>query len=155
MQWQLTVECHLTLPNLECYCDGSFVTCVQGNGLIRSTTSGSTAYSLAAGGSMVHPQVDPHIVSRFCSALQYCVKALQKCVGYSFSLFYIYYVLTLLNNLKDAHVQAPKDTAVVINLLSLFTRNLSSTWCYLYTRECLFNSCTNVLQIPWYLIKCN
>ena len=115
------------LTYLECYCDGSFVTCVQGDGLIISTTSGSTAYSLAAGGSMVHPQVNPHIVSRFCSALQYCVKALQKCVGYSFSLFYIYYVLTLLNNLKDAHVQAPKDTAVVINLLSLFTRNLSST----------------------------
>jgi len=45
------------LTNLECYCDDSFVTCVQGDGLILSTTSGSTAYSLAAGGSMVHPQV--------------------------------------------------------------------------------------------------
>lgn len=46
------------LTNLECYCDNSFVTCVQGDGLILSTTSGSTAYSLAAGGSMVHPQVN-------------------------------------------------------------------------------------------------
>lgn len=45
------------LTNLECYCDSSFVTTVQGDGLIVSTTSGSTAYSLAAGGSMVHPQV--------------------------------------------------------------------------------------------------
>jgi NAD+ kinase len=45
------------LTNLEVYCDSSFVTCVQGDGLIISTTSGSTAYSLAAGGSMVHPQV--------------------------------------------------------------------------------------------------
>ncbi|KAK8960088.1 putative NAD kinase 1 [Platanthera guangdongensis] len=45
------------LTFLECYCDNSFVTCVQGDGLILSTTSGSTAYSLAAGGSMVHPQV--------------------------------------------------------------------------------------------------
>nr|DAD29646.1 TPA_asm: hypothetical protein HUJ06_031114 [Nelumbo nucifera] len=44
------------LTNLECYCDNSFMTCVQGDGLIISTTSGSTAYSLAAGGSMVHPQ---------------------------------------------------------------------------------------------------
>ncbi|CAI0412521.1 unnamed protein product, partial [Linum tenue] len=44
------------LTNLECYCDNSFVTTVQGDGLILSTTSGSTAYSLAAGGSMVHPQ---------------------------------------------------------------------------------------------------
>ncbi|MBA0558156.1 hypothetical protein Golob_015187, partial [Gossypium lobatum] len=47
------------LTNLECYCDNSFVTCVQGDGLILSTTSGSTAYSLAAGGSMVHPQGCP------------------------------------------------------------------------------------------------
>lgn len=45
------------LTNLECYCDGLFVTAVQGDGLILSTPSGSTAYSLAAGGSMVHPQV--------------------------------------------------------------------------------------------------
>uniref|UniRef100_A0A0E0L215 NAD(+) kinase n=1 Tax=Oryza punctata TaxID=4537 RepID=A0A0E0L215_ORYPU len=44
------------LTYLECYCDSSFVTRVQGDGLIISTTSGSTAYSLAAGGSMVHPQ---------------------------------------------------------------------------------------------------
>lgn len=49
------------LTYLECYCDSSFVTCVQGDGLIISTTSGSTAYSLAAGGSMVHPQVCPVI----------------------------------------------------------------------------------------------
>ncbi|GMH10314.1 hypothetical protein Nepgr_012155 [Nepenthes gracilis] len=45
------------LTNLVCYCDHNFVTTVQGDGLILSTTSGSTAYSLAAGGSMVHPQV--------------------------------------------------------------------------------------------------
>ncbi|KAL5995245.1 hypothetical protein ACLOJK_025303 [Asimina triloba] len=41
------------LADLECYCDNSFMTRVQGDGLILSTTSGSTAYSLAAGGSMV------------------------------------------------------------------------------------------------------
>ena len=51
------------LTYLECYCDTSFVTCVQGDGLILSTTSGSTAYSLAAGGSMVHPQACLQIFS--------------------------------------------------------------------------------------------
>ncbi|XP_078442768.1 NAD kinase 1 [Wolffia australiana] len=54
------------LTYLECYCDGSFVTCVQGDGLILSTTSGSTAYSLAAGGSMVHPQVPGILFTPIC-----------------------------------------------------------------------------------------
>ena len=48
------------LCNLECYCDGNFVTHVQGDGLIVATPTGSTAYNLAAGGSMVHPQVILH-----------------------------------------------------------------------------------------------
>ncbi|KAK4793353.1 hypothetical protein SAY86_023788 [Trapa natans] len=54
------------LTNLECYCDSSFVTRVQGDGLILSTTSGSTAYSLAAGGSMVHPQVPGILFTPIC-----------------------------------------------------------------------------------------
>ncbi|KAF5471184.1 hypothetical protein F2P56_011639 [Juglans regia] len=54
------------LTNLECYCDDSFVTSVQGDGLILSTTSGSTAYSLAAGGSMVHPQVPGILFTPIC-----------------------------------------------------------------------------------------
>ncbi|GAB4835244.1 hypothetical protein Ancab_000153 [Ancistrocladus abbreviatus] len=54
------------LTNLECYCDNSFVTSVQGDGLIISTTSGSTAYSLAAGGSMVHPQVPGFLFTPIC-----------------------------------------------------------------------------------------
>ncbi|PIA48334.1 hypothetical protein AQUCO_01400737v1 [Aquilegia coerulea] len=54
------------LTNLECYCDSSFVTSVQGDGLIISTTSGSTAYSLAAGGSMVHPQVPGILFTPIC-----------------------------------------------------------------------------------------
>ncbi|CAI0450138.1 unnamed protein product [Linum tenue] len=54
------------LTNLECYCDNSFVTTVQGDGLILSTTSGRTAYSLAAGGSMVHPQVPGILFTPIC-----------------------------------------------------------------------------------------
>ncbi|XP_048139286.1 NAD(H) kinase 1-like isoform X1 [Rhodamnia argentea] len=54
------------LTNLKCYCDGEYVTSVQGDGLILSTTSGSTAYSVAAGGSMVHPQVPGILLTPIC-----------------------------------------------------------------------------------------
>ncbi|KAL6755673.1 ATP-NAD kinase-like domain-containing protein [Haematococcus lacustris] len=54
------------LTNLECFCDGNFVTHVQGDGLIVSTPTGSTAYSLAAGGSMVHPQVPGILFTPVC-----------------------------------------------------------------------------------------
>lgn len=54
------------LTFLECYCNNFFVTTVQGDGLIISTTSGSTAYSLAAGGSMVHPQVPGILFTPIC-----------------------------------------------------------------------------------------
>ncbi|EFJ37483.1 hypothetical protein SELMODRAFT_76799 [Selaginella moellendorffii] len=54
------------LTNLECYCDNIFVTNVQGDGLILSTPSGSTAYSLSAGGSMVHPQVAAMLFTPIC-----------------------------------------------------------------------------------------
>ncbi|WZY73102.1 hypothetical protein YC2023_011955 [Brassica napus] len=65
---EVTIDRGITsfLTNLECYCDNSFVTCVQGDGLILSTTSGSTAYSLAAGGSMVHPQVPGILFTPIC-----------------------------------------------------------------------------------------
>ncbi|XP_049850476.1 NAD kinase-like [Schistocerca gregaria] len=54
------------LSNLECYCDGHRVTTIQADGIIISTTTGSTAYSLAAGGSMVHPQVPAIIFTPIC-----------------------------------------------------------------------------------------
>ncbi|KAH7529422.1 hypothetical protein FEM48_Zijuj05G0182400 [Ziziphus jujuba var. spinosa] len=61
------------LVNSECYCDNSFVRSVQGDGLILSTTSGSTAYSLAAGGSMVHPQLPGILFTPICPhSLSFC-----------------------------------------------------------------------------------
>lgn len=45
------------LAKLDVGVDGERVTLVQGDGLILATPTGSTAYSLAAGGSMVHPAV--------------------------------------------------------------------------------------------------
>lgn len=45
------------LVKLDVTVDGECVTLVQGDGLILATPTGSTAYSLSAGGSMVHPNV--------------------------------------------------------------------------------------------------
>jgi len=45
------------LAKLDVSVDGERITLVQGDGLILATPTGSTAYSLAAGGSMVHPAV--------------------------------------------------------------------------------------------------
>ncbi|CAN0136353.1 unnamed protein product, partial [Phaeothamnion confervicola] len=41
------------LSNIECFCDDAHLTSVQADGLIIATPTGSTAYSMSAGGSMV------------------------------------------------------------------------------------------------------
>ncbi|CAM9460073.1 unnamed protein product [Laminaria digitata] len=54
------------LTNLECYCDEQFLTTVQADGLIIATPTGSTAYSMSAGGSMVHPCVPAILFTPIC-----------------------------------------------------------------------------------------
>jgi len=60
-----------SMCSLDCYFDGSYFTSVQGDGLLVSTSTGSTAYSISAGGVPVHPDlpvmlftpVCPHVLS--------------------------------------------------------------------------------------------
>jgi len=47
----------LHLTNLDCYVDDVFLTKAQADGIIIATPTGSTAYSLSAGGPMLHPEV--------------------------------------------------------------------------------------------------
>lgn len=46
--------------------DNVFASQIRGDGVIISTPNGSTAYSLAAGGSIVHPSVDALLVTPIC-----------------------------------------------------------------------------------------
>jgi NAD kinase len=54
------------LANLECFCDDVHLTTVQADGVIFATPTGSTAYSMAAGGSVVHPAVPCILVTPIC-----------------------------------------------------------------------------------------
>jgi NAD+ kinase len=54
------------VSNLELYDDDKLLTIVQADGLILSTPTGSTAYSLSAGGSLVHPSIPAILLSPIC-----------------------------------------------------------------------------------------
>ena len=54
------------LGNLELYINDRLVTQVQGDGLIISTPTGSTAYALSAGAGMVHPLVPAILITPIC-----------------------------------------------------------------------------------------
>lgn len=54
------------MSNLELYGDNNLLTVVQADGCIFSTPTGSTAYSLSAGGSLVHPDIPAILLTPIC-----------------------------------------------------------------------------------------
>jgi NADH kinase len=54
------------LINLDVYINGHFLTRTTADGLIFATPTGSTAYSLSAGGSIIHPVVQCILLTPIC-----------------------------------------------------------------------------------------
>ena len=55
------------LANIEAYIDDHYLTTFKADGLIVATPTGSTAYSLGAGGPVVHPDVPGIIITPICA----------------------------------------------------------------------------------------
>jgi NAD+ kinase len=54
------------LASIETYIDDLYLTTYRADGLVISTPTGSTAYSLAAGGPIIHPEVPAIIMTPIC-----------------------------------------------------------------------------------------
>ncbi|KAI9095833.1 ATP-NAD kinase-like domain-containing protein [Phlyctochytrium arcticum] len=54
------------MSQLELFVDDRHLTTIQADGLVLATPTGSTAYSLSAGGSLVHPEVPSVLVTPIC-----------------------------------------------------------------------------------------
>ncbi|XP_043532236.1 NAD kinase-like isoform X1 [Chiloscyllium plagiosum] len=54
------------LSNVDLFLNGRLITSVQGDGVIVSTPTGSTAYAAAAGASMIHPNVPAIMITPIC-----------------------------------------------------------------------------------------
>ena len=52
--------------NIETYVDDDYLTTFRGDGLIVSTPTGSTGYSLAAGGPILYPSLEHVVLTPIC-----------------------------------------------------------------------------------------
>ena len=62
----ITTKSPAKMIQFEVFVNGNFVEEIRADGLIISTPTGSTAYSLSAGGPIVEPQVDGFVIVPIC-----------------------------------------------------------------------------------------
>lgn len=63
---------YLKIVDLDVYIDDAYVDDFKADGIIISTPTGSTAYSLSAGGPIVDPSVESMIITPICPHKMYC-----------------------------------------------------------------------------------
>ena len=56
----------LNIFSIDLFVDGDYIERISGDGIIMSTAMGSTAYSLAAGGPIVKPEMDLFLLTPIC-----------------------------------------------------------------------------------------